>query len=197
MREFSPLWAANAKEWHPIGRLEIADGGAFREELRGGRAPKSSCAQRSGTDDPGPAPGLHTSEPQQRDHLGLRSGDAAPRSERLLDGIEHRIDIEARVAVCQEALQPLINQLPIGIAELRVALLGSDRVPQGLDQLQALRQGQGQQVISTVAARLGGTPLAAGRKWRLPRWMGPLVAIDFLSWSGASRPAAQLRRLAA
>ena len=51
------------------------------------------------------------------------------------------------VAVSKEALQALIDQLTIGVAELRAVLLGRDRVPQGLNQLQPLRQEQGQQVI--------------------------------------------------
>jgi len=84
-----------------------------------------SAAPRQETADPDPAPGFHTSEPQRRDHLWQRIGVGEPRSERLLNRIEHRI----------------------GIAVLGVALLGSDGVPQGLDQLQAFRQGQGQQVI--------------------------------------------------
>ena len=33
------------------------------------------------------------------------------------------------VAVSQEALQPLVNQLPIVVGELRAVLLGRDRVP--------------------------------------------------------------------
>ncbi len=51
------------------------------------------------------------------------------------------------VAVSKEALQALIDQLTIGVAELRAVLLSRDRVPQGLNQLQPLRQEQGQQVI--------------------------------------------------
>ena len=66
----------------------------------------------------------------------------------MLYGSEYCIGIEAGVTVCKEALQPLIDQLLIGVCELRADLLGSDRVPKGLDQLQPLYQRQGQKVIN-------------------------------------------------
>ena len=56
--------------------------------------------------------------------------------------------IEAGFTVCQEALQPLIDQLLIDVCELRADLLGRNRVPEGLDQLQPLYQRQGQNVIN-------------------------------------------------
>ncbi|MFM7514272.1 MAG: hypothetical protein ACKO3F_13145 [Cyanobium sp.] len=44
--------------------------------------------------------------------------------------------LKRRKKMIEDALQLLVNQLPIGVFELRAVLLGHDRVPQGLDQLQ-------------------------------------------------------------
>lgn len=76
----------------------------------------------------------------------------APCSERLLDGIECRIGIKARIAVCQKALQSLINQLPIGVCEIWAHVLGSDRIQQGLDQLQPFCRGRFSRSFTTSRA---------------------------------------------
>lgn len=78
------------------------------------------------------------------------------RSERLLNRIEHRFGIEARVAVFQVGLHSLINELPIGIAEFRGALLGSDRVPQGLDQFRRSARGRVSRSFTTGHAGSNG-----------------------------------------
>ena len=69
--------------------------------------------------------------------------------------VQHGVGIQAGIPACQELLQPLIDHLAISFCEFRSDLLGGDRVPQGLDQFQTLRQGQGQQVIHHAPCRQG------------------------------------------
>lgn len=82
-------------------------------------------------------------------------GSAARCSERLLNRIQRRIGIQAGISFSPKALQPLIDQLSISFGELRAHLLGSDRVPERLHQLQPLSQGQRQQVFHQVLCRPG------------------------------------------
>ncbi len=73
----------------------------------------------------------------------------------MLNRIQRRIGIQAGISVSPKALQPSIDQLSISFRELRAHLLGSDRVPERLHQLQPLSQGQRQQVYHQVLCRPG------------------------------------------
>ena len=73
----------------------------------------------------------------------------------MLNRIQRSIGIQAGISVRTKALQPLIDQLSISFGELRAHLLGSDRVPERLNQLQPLSQGQRQQVLHQVLCRPG------------------------------------------
>lgn len=105
--------------------------------------------------DPGEAVGLLASgRAQSRDRPGILGGAAARCSLGLLDISEHRIGIQADAAVCQEKLQPLINQLQLGVCELRAALLGSiESTVSGAAPVVA--QGAGSQGRSPQAVLLG------------------------------------------
>ena len=149
----------------PIGRSRRrgSDGSGrdvCRDRARDTPRDSSGCVGRQveplpGSDGPIPSAELRTSEPQLQDHLELEGGSAARCSERLLNRIQRRIGIQAGMSVSPKALQPLIDHLSISFRELRAHLLGSDRVPERLHQLQPLSQGQRQQVFHQVLCRPG------------------------------------------
>jgi hypothetical protein len=113
------------------------------------------------------------------------------------------IGIEARVAVCQEALQPLIDQLSISVVARRAVLPSRPLMPwcwstcpwqvdgghltgRRLNPAPMPRAlvGVFTESYTMSAAAIGGTSLAPGRNWRLPRELGPLSPSTFCVGQG-------------